>query len=230
MTTILITGANRGIGLEFVRQYARESVDLIACCREPAKAKELKSIAEASGAKVRVMALDVSKSDSIAALARDLKGTPIDILINNAGISGPRQQGADQIDPEGWLETFRVNTVGPVLIAQALHENLRKGREKKLAAITSMMGSTENHGGGMYAYRSSKAALNNAMRGLSREWAQDGIAVAILHPGWVRTDMGGKNAAVAPEDSVAGLRRQIANLDFKSSGQYVDYSGAALAW
>ena len=230
MTTILITGANRGIGLEFVRQYARESADIIACCRDPAKAKELKSIAEGSGAKVRVMALDVSKSDSIAALVRDLKGTPIDILINNAGISGPRQQGADKIDPEGWLETFRVNTVGPVLIAQALHENLRKGREKKLVAITSMMGSTENHGGGMYAYRSSKAALNNAMHGLSREWAQEGIAVAILHPGWVRTDMGGKNAAVAPEDSVAGLRRQIANLDLKSSGQYVDYSGAALAW
>jgi NAD(P)-dependent dehydrogenase (short-subunit alcohol dehydrogenase family) len=117
-----------------------------------------------------------------------------------------------------------------VLVAQTLRENLRKGRDKKLIAITSMMGSTENHGGGMYAYRSSKAALNNAMRGLAREWAQEGIAVGIFHPGWVRTDMGGKNAAVAPEDSVAGLRRQIAKLDRQSSGRYVDYSGATLAW
>src|SRR5215510_13657241 len=109
MTTILITGANRGIGLEFVSQYAREGATIIACCREPAKAKELKSLADASGGKIRVMTLDVAKADSIAALARDLKGTPIDILINNAGISGPRQQGSDKIDPEGWLETFRVN-------------------------------------------------------------------------------------------------------------------------
>jgi NAD(P)-dependent dehydrogenase (short-subunit alcohol dehydrogenase family) len=230
MTTILITGSNRGIGLEFVRQYAREGANIIACCREPAKAKELRSIADASGGKVRVMDLDVSSADSIAALTHDLNGTPIDILINNAGISGPGQQGSDKIDPEGWLETFRVNTVGPVLVAQALHENLQKGREKKLVAITSMMGSTENHGGGMYAYRSSKAALNNAMRGLAREWAQDGMAVGILHPGWVRTDMGGKNAAVAPEDSVSGLRRQIENLNLKSSGRYVDYAGEALAW
>src|SRR5215471_21566392 len=225
MTTILITGANRGIGLEFVRQYARESMDIIACCREPAKAKELKSIAGASGGKVRVMALDVSKADSIVALARELKGAPIDILINNAGISGPKEQGSEKIDPEGWLETFRVNTVGPVLVAQALCENLRMGHGKKLVAITSMMGSTANHGGGMYAYRSSKAALNNAMRGHAHEWAQQGIAVAILHPGWVRTDMGGRNAAVAPEDSVAGLRRQIASLGPKSSGRYVDYTG-----
>jgi NAD(P)-dependent dehydrogenase (short-subunit alcohol dehydrogenase family) len=176
------------------------------------------------------MPLDVSSADSISALARDLKGTPIDILINNAGIIGPQQQGSDKIDPEGWLETFRVNTVAPVLVAQALRENVKKGRDKKLIAITSMMGSTENHGGGQYAYRSSKAALNNAMRGLAREWAQEGIAVGILHPGWVRTDMGGKNAAVAPEDSVSGLRRQIASLNLKSSGRYVDYAGATLAW
>jgi NAD(P)-dependent dehydrogenase (short-subunit alcohol dehydrogenase family) len=230
MTTILITGANRGIGLEFARQYVRDGATIIACCREPAKAKELKSLSDGSGGKVRIMALDVAKADSIAALARDLKGTPIDIVINNAGISGPKQQGSDKIEPEGWLETFRINTVGPMLVAQALRENLLKGREKKLVAITSMMGSTENHGGGMYAYRSSKAALNNAMRGLAREWAQEGIVVGILHPGWVRTDMGGKNAAVVPEDSVSGLRRQIANLNPQASGRYVDYTGATLAW
>jgi NAD(P)-dependent dehydrogenase (short-subunit alcohol dehydrogenase family) len=107
---------------------------------------------------------------------------------------------------------------------------LLRGHEKKVVAITSMMGSTESHGGGMYAYRSSKAALNNVMRGLSREWAKDGISVGILHPGWVRTDMGGKNAAVAVEDSVSGLRKRIGALNQKTSGNYVDYSGAELRW
>jgi len=230
MTTILITGANRGIGLEFVRQYAKGGASVIACCRDPANAKELDAIARASGGKVRILPLDVGKADSIAALARELKDAPIDVVINNAGISGPRQQSADKIDPEGWLETFRVNTVAPVLVAQALHANMKKGKDKKLVAITSMMGSTEGHGGGMYAYRSSKAALNNAMRGLSREWEKDGIVVGIFHPGWVRTDMGCKNAAVAPEDSVKGLRQRIAALSAKTSGRYVDYAGAELSW
>jgi NAD(P)-dependent dehydrogenase (short-subunit alcohol dehydrogenase family) len=230
MTTILITGANRGIGLEFVRQYAKAGETIIACCRDPGKAAELNKVVNASGGKVRVMALDVASKSSIDALARDLKGTTIDIVINNAGISGPKQQGADAIDPEGWLETFRVNTVAPVLIAQALRENLKKGHDKKLVAITSYMGSTANHGGGMYAYRSSKAALNNAMRGLSREWAGDGISIGILHPGWVRTDMGGKGAPVAPEESVAGLRKQIAALSSSTSGHYLDFTGAELAW
>ncbi len=230
MTTILITGANRGIGLEFVRQYAKDGATILACCRDPSKATELNKVAGGSGGKVRVIALDVASKSSIDALARDVKGTSIDIVINNAGISGPKQQGSDAIDPEGWLETFRVNTVAPVLVAQALRENLKKGHDKKLVAITSFMGSTANHGGGMYAYRSSKAALNNAMRGLSREWAGDGLAIAILHPGWVRTDMGGKGAPVSPEDSVAGLRKQIAGLSSSNSGRYVDYTGAELAW
>ncbi len=230
MTTILITGASRGIGLEFVRQYAREGATVLACCRDPKSAKELNEIAKESGGKVRLLPLDVSATDSIAALARDLKGLAIDVLINNAGISGPRKQGADAIDPEGWLETFRVNSVAPVLVSQAFRENVLHGGEKKIVAITSMMGSTEDHGGGMYAYRSSKAALNNAMHGLSREWAKDGIAIGIFHPGWVRTDMGGKNAAVAVEDSVSGLRKRIAELNLKNSGNYVDYAGAELRW
>jgi NAD(P)-dependent dehydrogenase (short-subunit alcohol dehydrogenase family) len=230
MTTILITGASRGIGLEFVRQYAKDGANIVACCRNPDKAAELNAIAKESGDKVRVFPLDVSSKDSIGKLARALDGEAIDILINNAGVSGPRKQSADEIDAEGWLDTFRVNTVAPVLVAQALRENLERGGDKKLVAITSMMGSTEDHGGGMYAYRSSKAALNNAMRGLSREWSKDGIVVGIFHPGWVRTDMGGKNAAVAVEDSVKGLRQRIAALNAKTSGHYVDYAGAELRW
>jgi NAD(P)-dependent dehydrogenase (short-subunit alcohol dehydrogenase family) len=230
MTTVLVTGANRGIGLEFVRQYAADAADVIACCREPAAASELKALAGASGGKVRVMKLDVASEGDIAALKTALAGQPIDILINNAGISGPRRQSADDIDLEGWLETFRVNTVAPVAVSQALHGNLRAGKEKKLAAITSQLGSTANNGGQRYAYRSSKAALNNAMRGLSQDWARDGIAVGIYHPGWVRTDMGGASAPVTPEASVRGLRQRIADLSPATSGAYVDYAGAALPW
>ena len=230
MTTVLVTGANRGIGLEFVRQYAAEGAGAIACCRDPAAASELQALAAASHARVRVMKLDVASAADIAALKTALAGVPVDILINNAGISGPRRQSADDIDLEGWLETFRVNTVAPVAVSQALHANLKAGAEKKLAAITSQLGSTANNGGQRYAYRSSKAALNNAMRGLSRDWAGDGIAVGIYHPGWVKTDMGGQAAPVTPEQSVRGLRQRIAELGKANSGDYVDYAGHALAW
>jgi NAD(P)-dependent dehydrogenase (short-subunit alcohol dehydrogenase family) len=230
MTTVLVTGANRGIGLEFVRQYAAEGAEVIACCRNPDAAAELQALAGASGGRVRVMRLDVANAADIAALKAALAGQPIDILINNAGISGPRRQSADDIDLEGWLETFRINTVAPVAISQALRANLKAGAEKKLAAITSQLGSTANNGGQRYAYRSSKAALNNAMRGLSRDWAGDGIAVGIYHPGWVRTDMGGASAPLTPEASVRGLRQRIAELGPKTSGAYRDYSGAELPW
>ena len=228
MPTVLVTGANRGIGLEFVRQYAGEGAEVIACCRDPDGAKELQALA--GGGRVRVMKLDVASAADIAALKDALAGQPIDILINNAGISGPRRQSSDDIDLDGWLETFRVNTVAPVAVSQALHANLKAGGEKKLAAITSGLGSTANTGGQRYAYRSSKAALNNAMRGLSRDWAGDGIAVGIFHPGWVKTDMGGQGAPVTPAESVRGLRQRIAELGPKTSGAYRDYAGAELAW
>jgi NAD(P)-dependent dehydrogenase (short-subunit alcohol dehydrogenase family) len=230
MTVVLITGANRGLGLEFVRQYVAEGGEVVACCREPALASELTALAQASAGKVRVMKLDVGSAADIAALKDALAGAPIDIVINNAGISGPRRQSADDVDVEGWLEAFRVNTIAPLAVAQALHANLEAGREKKLVAITSQLGSTANNGGQRYAYRSSKAALNNAMRGLSRDWAGDGISVGIFHPGWVKTDMGGQGAPVTPQQSVAGLRQRIAELGRGNSGAYVDYAGQALPW
>jgi NAD(P)-dependent dehydrogenase (short-subunit alcohol dehydrogenase family) len=225
MTTVLITGANRGIGLEFVRQYAADGADVIACCRTPARAEALKALADQHPGKVRLLALDVGDAAQIERLKGELAGQPIDILINNAGVYGP-----SDVDPEAWLETFRVNAIAPMLIARALHDNLRRGREKKLVAITSQLGSTANNGGGMVAYRSSKAALNNAMRGLSRDWAGEGITVGIFHPGWVKTDMGGANAPVTPAQSVTGLRRRIAELGRANSGAYRDYAGAELPW
>lgn len=222
MTTILITGANRGIGLEFVKQYAADGAEIIACCREPAKAAELKAIK----GKVRVMALDVGDPSSIAALKKDLGDQPIDILINNAGVSSPR--GA--FDMEAWLGVFRINSIAPHMVAEALKPNLMKGKDKKLATITSQLGSIANDTGGFQPYSATKAAVNSLMHSLARNWASDGISVGIFHPGWVQTDMGGSSAPVTPQQSVTGLRARIAELNAKNSGTYRDFQNKELPW
>jgi NAD(P)-dependent dehydrogenase (short-subunit alcohol dehydrogenase family) len=228
MTTVLITGANRGIGFEFVRQYSEEGADVIACCRAPDKADALQALAKAK--EIEVLPLDVTEPKSVEALKAALAGRPIDILINNAGVGGPRREPKDSIDFAGWVSTFKTNSIAPMLVAQALHGNLKAGKLKKLVTITSMMGSISGHGGGAYAYRASKAAVNSVMHGLSREWVKDGIVVGIFHPGWVRTDMGGAGAPVSPQDSVKGLRAQIAKLGKATSGEYRDYAGHEIAW
>jgi NAD(P)-dependent dehydrogenase (short-subunit alcohol dehydrogenase family) len=228
MTTVLITGANRGIGLEFAKQYAAEGADVIACCRAPGKADALNALAKTAGFKV--MALDVTSPKSVAALKTALAGQPVDILINNAGVGGPRNEPRGSINFDAWVETLKTNSVAPMLVSLALHDNLKAGKLKKLITITSMMGSIANHGGGAYAYRASKAAVNSVMHGLSKEWAKDGIAVGIYHPGWVKTDMGGASAPVTPQDSVKGLRAQIAGLNAAKSGAYLDYTGQEIAW
>jgi NAD(P)-dependent dehydrogenase (short-subunit alcohol dehydrogenase family) len=225
MTTILITGANRGIGLEFVAQYAAEGADVIACCREPEKAAALKAIK----GKVRVMALDVAEPKSATALAGALNGEAIDILINNAGV-GSRDNGLAGVDAQAWLKIFAVNSIAPVTVAVALHGNLKAGRDKKLVTITSQLGSIANHGGGAYPYHASKAAVNSFMTGLSKAWAGDGISVGIFHPGWVQTDMGGANATLTAAQSVTGLRARIAELNAKNSGEFRDYAGKEIAW
>ena len=228
MTTILITGANRGIGLEFAKQYAAEGADVIACCRNPAKADALNVLAKA--AQFKVMALDVTSPRSVADLKQALAGTPIDILINNAGVGGPRGEAHGSIDFDAWVETLKTNSIAPMLVSQALHDSVKASKLKKLVTITSMMGSIAGHGGGAYAYRASKAAVNSVMHGLSKEWAKDGIVVGIYHPGWVKTDMGGAGAPVTPQDSVKGLRAQIAKLTAASSGAYLDFQGKEIAW
>jgi NAD(P)-dependent dehydrogenase (short-subunit alcohol dehydrogenase family) len=225
MTTILTTGANRGIGLEFVKQYADEA-NIVACCREPAKADALKAVK----GNIRIMALEVTDPASVAALARDLKGEAIDILINNAGVGGPRDAKPNTLDVDAWLNVFKVNSVAPMLVAYGLRDNLLKGKDKKLVTITSILGSTANNAGGLQPYRATKAAVNNLMHGLSKEWAGDGIVVGIFHPGWVQTDMGGKSAPVVVQDSVRGLRARIAELSAKNSGTYRDFENKEIAW
>ena len=228
MTTVLITGASRGIGLEFAKQYAAEGADVIACCRNPATADALNTLAKA--AQFTVLALDVTSPASVAALKTALNGKPVDILINNAGVGGPRNEPRGSIDFEGWVETLKTNSIAPMLVSLALHDNLKASNLKKLVTITSMMGSIAGHGGGAYAYRASKAAVNSVMHGLSKEWAKDGISIGIYHPGWVKTDMGGSSAPVTPQDSVKGLRAQIAKLSPANSGAYLDFLGKEIAW
>ncbi|MGH6871922.1 MAG: SDR family NAD(P)-dependent oxidoreductase [Rhizomicrobium sp.] len=182
MTTVLITGANRGIGLEFAKQYAAEGADVIACCREPDKAAELNAVK----GKVRVMALDVTSPRSVEALKSALGDMPIDVLINNAGIGGFREKPRGILDMDGWMKVFATNSVAPVMLAVALRDNLKAGKDKKLVTITSQLGSIANHSGGAYPYHASKAAVNSFMRGLALDWKKDGSASASSIPAGCR--------------------------------------------
>ncbi|UWU83118.1 SDR family oxidoreductase [Bradyrhizobium yuanmingense] len=239
MTKVLITGANRGIGLALARQYATDGAEVIACCRDPSTADSLEELVASFGRQVRITQLDVADDASIASLKRAVGDVPLDILINNAGINGtPKAQSAERIDVEGWMTTMRINALAPILIAQAMRDNLLRSSEKKLVAISSDYASTgTNYGSSRdrYAYRASKAALNNGMRALARDWAEDGILVGILYPGWVRTDMGGERASASPtsisaEHSALCLTRRIAELTPATSGAFLDYNGETLDW
>ena len=164
---------------------------------------------------------------TVETLARELKGEPIDLLINNAGIIGTRSGPPDYAL---WEEVFRVNSIGPFRMAEAFHGNLKKGATRKIVTITSGMGSTANNGGGYYPYRSSKAAVNNIMRGLSQDWSHDGFIVIVIHPGWVQTDMGGRGASLPARESVAAMRKIFARLRPSDNGKFLDYRGQEIAW
>ncbi len=229
MTSVLVTGANRGLGLEFVRQYAADGARVFACARHPGEAKAILDIAAPSKGKVTVHPLDVGSDASVAHLASEID-EPIDILIANAGVYGGDHQRLGDIDYEAWIRTFNVNTLGPVRVVEALRGNLMQGREKKIVAITSAMGSNVRHDGGALIYRSSKAALNNVIRGLSLALKADGLIAVAMHPGWVKTDMGGANAALTPERAIGAMRKIVAGLTPSDTGKYVNYDGAEIPW
>lgn len=229
MTTVLVTGANRGLGLEFVRQYAADGAKVFACARKPDGADALQQLAK-SNSNVGVHALDTSDFNACAALGKQLAGQAVDIVINNAGYYGPKRQSADDMDFESWAYTLAVNTMGPLAVAQALHENLKRGHEKKLVTITSGMASTAETEGSYLAYRSSKAAVNNVMRNVAIGWRGEGIISIVLSPGWVRTDMGGTSAPLSPEESVSAMRKIIAGLKQSDSGKFLSWRGHEVAW
>ena len=223
MPTVLITGANRGLGLEFARQYAADGWRVIATSRSLEKAAALRS----QGAEVHP--LDVADTAAVAALGRELQRETIDVLIANAGIAGPRGMKAEAIDAAGWAEIFRVNTMAPLALAGAFTAQVARSEQRKVIAITSRLGSiAANSEGGMYAYRSSKAALNAVWHSFALDHRE--LIAAVLHPGWVRTDMGGKSAALGVEESVAGMRRVIAGLGKAESGGFFSYDGSPIPW
>jgi NAD(P)-dependent dehydrogenase (short-subunit alcohol dehydrogenase family) len=225
--TALVTGANRGIGLEFVRQYAGDGWRVLAACRDPDGAKDLKKVKGT----VDIHRLDVTDADQVAALARALKGEPIDLLINNAGVYGPRDDRLGHMDYAAWEATLRVNTIAPFRVTEAFLPNVVASERKLIVSITSGLGSIErNTDGGIYAYRSSKAALNAVVRSLAADLRGKRVIVVVFSPGWVKTDMGGRGAPVAPRDSIAGMRAVIARLGPADSGRFFNYDGSPIPW
>ncbi len=232
MPTILITGSNRGLGLEWARQFARGGWRVHATCRRPGEAVELARLAE-QRADAHVHRLDVTRAQEIDRLAARLDGEPIDLLVNNAGVYFERwgKDPLGAIDYRAWQETFRVNTLGAIRVTEALVSHLARGERRLVVTITSHMGSIADITSARdYAYRSSKAALNAAMKGLSLELRPRGIGVLLLHPGWVTTRMGGRNAPLTPRESVEGMRAIVDRFDLSLTGQFFRYDGSPLPW
>ena len=207
MPSVLITGANRGLGFEFARQYLGDGWLVYAACRDPRSASELRRLAETSDLKLRILALDVTDPASIKAAAAELDGRAIDLLLNNAGIGGPRGQTIGNIDYEAWARVLEVNTMGPMRVSEAFVDHVARSERKLIVTLTSGMGSiADNTSGGAIAYRSSKAAVNMVMRSLAIDLAPRGITCVVVNPGWVRTDMGGPHGTSTPAESVKRLR------------------------
>jgi NAD(P)-dependent dehydrogenase (short-subunit alcohol dehydrogenase family) len=223
-STVLITGANRGIGLEFARQYADAGWTVIGTARDPDEADELR----ATGA--TVVQLDVIDAASVAALTTTLKNTPIDLLINNAGIF-PRYSSLEEVNFDDVARTLDVNVIGPMRVTQALLEQIGSSQKKTIVNISSRLGSIEmNTSGNFYGYRESKTGLNMFSRTLAVELKEKGFIVAAVHPGWVQTDMGGANANLTPEESVTAMRATIEKLTPDLTGTYWSYDGNPVPW
>ena len=223
--TVLITGANRGIGLELTRQYCSQGARVFACCRDPDGASALGDI----DGDVERIRLDVNSDHDLAALRRKMADQSLDVVINNAGVYGPRTTG-NPVDRDGWHTTFATNVMGPMDVALAVKPCLERSRGV-LANITSRMGSiADNDSGGSHIYRSSKAALNAAMKSIAIDWQNTGVTVLLLHPGWVETDMGGPNALISADTSVRGLMSVIGRAKLEDSGSFFNYLGDSLPW
>lgn len=233
MPTVLITGASRGLGLEFVRQYAQAGWRVHACYRDPKKSADLTKLANSggnSGGKITAHALDVADFAQIEALARTLSAEKIDVLLNNAGVYA-RGAPFGHLEYAVWERSFRVNSLAPVRMAEAFVDHVAQSQKKMIVNVTSLMGSlTDNTSGGSYAYRASKAALNMATVCMAHDLKARGITTLVLHPGWVKTDMGGPDAPVEAAESVRGMRAVIDKSTLEQSGKFFDYTGDPLPW
>ncbi len=223
MPTVLVTGSNRGLGLEFCRQYAEAGWRVVACCRHVDKAEELKTIA----GKVELHTLDVCNHPQVEALAKKLYGTPIDVLLNNAGVCSSQ---AGRQNYEEWAKVFTVNVLGPVKVCECFAEHVGWSDKKAIICIGSRNGSNSQDEVAPYAYATSKAALNRFVRRMAHDMKPRKIIAAVIHPGHVKTDMGGKSAAFGIGESVLNVRRVIDGLELSDSGKFLNFDGEELPW
>ena len=237
MSTILITGANRGLGLEFTTQYAADGWDVIACCRTPETAEELQAVAK-TWPQITIEALDVQDHAAIEALGDRYRGQPIDVLLNNAGIIGPipiaeyaERQNFGKMDYDIWRNVIETNTFGPLKMAETFVENVASSEQKKIINISSQTSSMAEMSVPAIAYTSSKTALNRAMTTVAGELKERGIIVALFCPGYCKTRMDAFGyAMVEVKDSVTGLRPLIAALTLDDAGTFTRYDGKPIAW
>lgn len=231
MPAILITGANRGLGLEFAHQYISDGWTVHACCRSPDQADALQQLGKGT-TRLHIHQLRMTDWEGMSALARQLAKEPLDVLLNNAGMYGDKDgQGFGALQAAPWIEVFEVNTIAPIKMAEAFLPHVAAGKLKKMVFISTKMASiSDNQQGGSYFYRTTKAALNMAIKNLDFDVRPKGITVLALHPGWVRTEMGGPQAPLQPPESVAGMRQQIASVTLENSGRFLDYQGQEIPW
>ena len=239
MPTALITGANRGLGLEFVRQLWRAGWTVVATCRSPDRAEALRRIAAESGQTVEVLELDTADPKSISALSAVLGDQAVDLLVCNAGVSRMKQaqitgmegQRIQDADDALWFEVYRTNAIGPLRVAAAFADRVAASDRRLMAFMSTRMAvAGQNNSGAYYMYRTSKAALNVIVKNLSIELAPRGITCIALHPGWVRTDMGGRNADISPEESVSGMLKILLDAKLPKKAQFLDYRGETVPW
>ena len=230
MKTVFITGANRGIGLALSKVFLKDNWQVIATCRDIKCADELNQL-KADYKLLHVYELDITDYQQMAVLSSTLHDLKIDVLLNNAGLYGPKGYGFGNCDVDAWRDVFEANVIAPTKLAEAFVSQVLNSELKIIAALSSRVGShTENTKGGGYIYRSSKAALNSVVKSLSNDLLPQGIKTVALHPGWVQTEMGGPNALISAQESAIGLKQVIESLSEEQSGGFYSYKGEQIPW
>ncbi len=226
MPTLFVTGANRGIGLELTRQYLEEGWHAVATCRKPGEALELQRLANAFRGRAEIHGLSVTDWEGIRELARRLEGQAVDLLVNNAGIRRMDAYSLGAIDVEGFMRSVEVNALGALKVSEAFRPHLARSGDALLMMMSSALGSiTKNRRGGDYSYRASKAAMNAVMRSLAMDLKEDGVTVVSMHPGWVRTDMGGEEATLSPAESASAIRDVLERVGPEDTGRFLRHDG-----
>ena len=231
MSTVMIVGATRGIGLELTKQYADEGNTVIACARDLNAASQLDELASGSE-NIKIEELDIAEASSIESASGRIGKESIDSIIIVAGYVGgmPENQTIDNIDIDEWHKTLNINTIGPLLVAKAFKENLSSSGNGNFMILSSQLAASTWPMGGMYVYSTTKAAVSKVGQILALDWTQEPIIVSIMHPGWVQTDMGGPAAEITAEESASGIRKVISGLKKEDSGNFYKWNGEIHPW